>query len=66
ALTHHSSSTFLSSRRISIDGLKPFSFSVVKSWFLAIHGWLTGRLIQQLFCHHSIKRMTGSSFFIKA
>ncbi|MBT2724945.1 hypothetical protein, partial [Bacillus sp. ISL-46] len=46
ALTHHSSSTFLSSRRISIDGLTIFSFSVVKSWFLAIHGWLTGAIVE--------------------
>ncbi|MBM7656332.1 hypothetical protein [Neobacillus cucumis] len=30
------------SLRISMDGFNTFSFFVVKSWFLAIHGWLSG------------------------
>ncbi|MFC0024944.1 hypothetical protein [Neobacillus cucumis] len=42
ALWHHSSSTFLSSLRTSMDGFNTFSFFVVKSCFFAIHGWLTG------------------------
>jgi hypothetical protein len=31
---------------ISIDTSSPFSFYVVKSWFLAIHGWLTGARVE--------------------
>jgi hypothetical protein len=31
---------------ISIDTSSPFSFFVVKSWFLAIHGWLTGAYVK--------------------
>jgi hypothetical protein len=32
---------------ISIDTSSPFSFFVVKSWFLGIHGWLTGARVKQ-------------------
>nr|WP_210427037.1 hypothetical protein [Priestia megaterium] len=37
------------SLRTSMDGFNTFSFFVVKSWFLAIHGWLTGVRIEEGF-----------------
>jgi hypothetical protein len=31
-----------------MDGFNTFSFFVVKSWFLAIHGWLSGAFLKEL------------------
>ncbi|WP_222429629.1 hypothetical protein, partial [Neobacillus bataviensis] len=38
------------SHRTSMDVFNTFSFFVVKSWFLAIHGWLTGTRVEEQGC----------------
>ncbi|MBM7656322.1 hypothetical protein JOC76_005897 [Neobacillus cucumis] len=43
------------SLRTSMDGFNTFSFFVVKSCFLAIHGWLTGSLVEEGFLNSFIE-----------
>ncbi|WP_222429683.1 hypothetical protein, partial [Neobacillus bataviensis] len=44
------------SHRTSMDVFNTFSFFVVKSWFLAIHGWLTGEFSLSVFLHKVTKK----------